>query len=135
MIAPRSRLLFWVAAIVLPFALMAAVAPASEVVSLLMIILFLLVALTDALGGVKGLHGIGIELPPIIRMSKDREAKLELRIHNEQQVQKNLRVALAWPREIKNADEVVEAVLPAQSEWSRLTLACTPLKRGNYRLT
>jgi len=134
MIVPRSRLLFWVAAVILPFALMAAVAPSSAVFSLAFIFLLLLVAAGDALGGLKSLQGIGIELPAIARMSKDREAKLELRIHNESQTGKNLRIALPWPREIRAADEVVETVLPSASEWSRLALACTPLKRGNYLL-
>ena len=34
MIVPRSRMLFWVAAIVLPFAFLAAVVPAAATVSL-----------------------------------------------------------------------------------------------------
>jgi uncharacterized protein (DUF58 family) len=134
MIVPRNRLLFWVAAIVLPFALLAAVAPGSAVISLTLIGLFLLAAAVDAIGGITGLGGIGVELPAIARMSKDRPAKVEVRIRNAQQTKKQLRVALAWPREIAAEEEIVDAVLPAGSEWSRLALACTPRKRGNYRL-
>src|ERR1017187_4408100 len=134
MIIPRSRLLFWVAAIVLPFALIAAVAPASATVALLLIGGFFLVAAIDAIGGGKSLAGIGVELPAIVRMSKGREAKVELRICNERQQKKNLRVALAWPREIKPVEEEIDAALPADSEWSRLALACTPLQRGSYKL-
>ena len=134
MIVPRSRLLFWVAAIVLPFALIAAVAPASAAVALLLIGGFFLVVMLDAVGGGKSLSGIGVELPAIVRMSKGREAKVELRIRNERQQKKNLRVALAWPREIKAAEEEIDAALPADSEWSRLALACTPLQRGSYQL-
>ncbi len=78
MIVPRTRLLFWVAVVVLPFALLAAVAPAT--ISLLLIGVFFIVAIVDAVGGEQSLNGIGIELPAIVRMSKDREAKLELRI-------------------------------------------------------
>jgi hypothetical protein len=88
MIVPRSRLLFWVAAIVLPFALIAAVAPASAAVALLLIGGFFLVAMVDAVGGGKSLAGIGVELPAIVRMSKGREAKVELRIRNERQQKK-----------------------------------------------
>ncbi|HEY5040943.1 MAG TPA: DUF58 domain-containing protein, partial [Verrucomicrobiae bacterium] len=87
-----------------------------------------------AVGARTSLAGIGVELPPVARMSKDREGKLELRIHNERQQSKNLRLALAWPREIKTENEEMETVLPAQSEWSRLTWPCTPLQRGNYKL-
>jgi len=41
--------------------------------------------------------------------------------------------SLRWPREIRTASETLDALLPAQSEWSRLAWPCTPLKRGNYR--
>ena len=133
MIVPRTRLLFWVAMVVLPFALLGAVAPATADVSLLCIGGLLAVALADALGARQSLAGIGVELPAVARMSKDREAKLELRIRNERQRQRTLRVALAWPREIQTASETLAALLPAQSEWSRLAWPCTPLKRGNYR--
>src|SRR5665213_4548651 len=134
MIAPRSRLLFWVAAVILPFALICAVVPATTAVSLLLIGGLVLIAAADAVGARTSLAGIGVELPPVARMSKDREGKLELRIHNERQQSKNLRLALAWPREIKTENEEMETVLPAQSEWSRLTWPCTPLQRGNYKL-
>ena len=133
MIVPRFRLLFWVAVVVLPFALMGAVSPPAAGVSLLCIGGLLALALADALGARNSLAGIGVALPPVARMSKDREAKFELRIRNQRRRQKNLRVALAWPREIQTATEILDTLLPAQSEWSRLAWPCTPLNRGNYR--
>ena len=134
MIVPRSRLLFWVAAVVLPFAFLVAAAPNAAAVSLLFIGGLFLVALADAFGARRNLAGIGVELPAVARMSKDREAKLELRIRNERQRGRTLRVGLPWPREIKVATEEMDTLLPAQSEWSRLTWPCTPLMRGNYRI-
>ena len=95
---------------------------------------FTLLVMIDAFGGMKTLAGIGAALPEVVRMSKGREAKVELRIRNEQQRRKNLRVALAWPTEIRAADPEIEAALPADSEWSRMTLACTPTERGRYTL-
>jgi uncharacterized protein (DUF58 family) len=135
MIVPRTRLLFWVAAVVLPFALLGAVVPAAAGVSLAFIGGFFLLVLADAAGAMRSLAGIGIELPAVARMSKGREAKLELRIRNERQQSRQLRVALAWPRQIQSPDEHMDAILPAQSEWSRLAWSCTPLKRGNFQLT
>ena len=134
MIVPNSRLLFWVAVIVLPFALMAAMAPATVVVSLGFIGGLFLIAAVDAARAKTGLRGIGIELPPVVRMSKDREAKLEVRIRNERQTGKRLRLGLAWPREIKPDGEEMETLLPAKCEWSRLAWSCRPGKRGNYPL-
>jgi uncharacterized protein (DUF58 family) len=133
MIVPRSRMLFWVAAILLPFAFLAAVVPAAATVSLLFISGLLLVVIADAISARKNLTGIGIELPAVARMSKDREAKLELRIRNGQLRQRTLRVGLAWPREFQTPAEELDTVLPEQNEWSRLAWSCTPLKRGNYK--
>jgi len=101
MIVPSSKLLFWVAVVVLPFALLGAVSPASAGASLVIIGGLLLVAIADAIGARKNLAEISVELPSLTRMSKDRAAKMELRIRNGRQQRKHLRVALAWPREIK----------------------------------
>lgn len=134
MIAPRNRLLFWVAAIVLPFALLAAVAPASGTMALLLVGGLCLAAILDAVGARQSLDGIRIELPSVVRMSRDRAARLELRIFNPRQRKKTLRLAFAWPPELKPADDEIDTALPADSEWSRLALSCTPLQRGRFEL-
>jgi uncharacterized protein (DUF58 family) len=134
MIVPRNRLLFWTAVMVLPFALLAAVAPASAPVALLLMGAFAVVAALDAAGGGKALEGIGVELPPVIRMSKGRATRIELRLQNARQRAQPLRVAVAWPREIKAEEEAVEVRLPAGFLTSKMTLACTPLQRGCYKL-
>ena len=135
MIVPRTKLLFWVALVVLPFALLAAVAPAVGWLALLLISGLLLVVIGDALVGSRRLRGLSLELPAVVRMSKDREAKLEWRIRNPRQQKLVLRLALAWPPEIRPTDEVIEIALPAGAEWSRLAQTCRPLRRGRYRLT
>src|SRR5437588_5023709 len=105
MIVPRTRLLLWVTVVVLPFALLGAVEPAAGAISLLAVGgLFALVA-ADAIGGRTSLAGIGVALPEIARMSRDRDAKLDVRIRNERQKSKHLRVALALPREIQSQQE------------------------------
>src|SRR5581483_4056318 len=85
MITPRNRLLFWIAAVVLPFALLGAVEPAAMVISFALIGALALVAIGDALGGRGVLAGIGVELPGVVRMSKDREAKVEIHFRNPSQ--------------------------------------------------
>lgn len=134
MIVPRSRLLMWVALIVLPFGLIGAVIPSAAGISICFVAVLGLVVLADALAGGKSVAGIGVQLPEVVRMSKDREAKIELRIRNERQRERTIRLALPLPREIHSEDEEMLAKLPAQSEWSRLEWTCRPRKRGNYRL-
>ena len=134
MIVPRSKLLFWVAAVVLPFALLGAVVPGAAAVALAFIAALAIIVTTDAILSGRSMAGISVELPKVVRMSKDREAKLEVRISNERQLQRMLRVALPFPKEIPPTTEQMYIMLPAQSEWSRLTWSCKPLKRGNYQL-
>ena len=134
MIVPQNRLLLWFAVIVLPFALLIAVEPAAGVVSLALIGAFVIAVLADAAGTRTSLAGISVALPEIVRMSKDREAKLELRIRNERQDTRTLRVALGLPREIQSPQEDVQVALPSDTEWSRLTWPCLAQKRGSYRI-
>jgi uncharacterized protein (DUF58 family) len=134
MIVPRSRLLFWVAAIVLPFALAGAVAPAAGGWCGLFVGLLAALAVADAVGGRNRLAGVSVALPPIARMSKDHEAKLEVRLRNESRRRRTVRIGLAWPREVPAERDVMDVVLPEGSEWSRLAWACRPRRRGNYPL-
>lgn len=134
MIVPSSKLLFWFALVVLPFALLGVAGPAARTVSFVCIGVFIVAVLADAASACATLAGISVDLPEVVRMSKNREAKVELRIHNARQKQQILRIALVLPREISSPQEDLPAELPAASEWSRLTWQCTPLKRGNYPL-
>src|SRR5438477_432355 len=81
-----------------------------------------------------GLAGLNVALPEAVRMSKDRTAKLELRLRNERKKPRTVRLALALPPEIQSPQEDARVALPDGSEWSRLDWPCLPLKRGNYRL-
>jgi uncharacterized protein (DUF58 family) len=134
MIVPRNRLLLWVSVIVLPFAFLGAVEPGAAALSIIAIGGLGLLVLADAIGSRTSLAGIGIALPDVARMSRDRPAKLDIRIRNEHQKSRNLRLALALPREIQSPQEELAVVLPKDSEWSRLTWPCRPIKRGNYKL-
>ncbi|HWH68018.1 MAG TPA: DUF58 domain-containing protein, partial [Candidatus Sulfotelmatobacter sp.] len=134
MLVPRSRLLVWVAVIVLPFALLAAIEPATTVLSLLIIGALVAVALADAVSARASLAGLSLELPAVTRMSKEREGKLEVRIRNPRQKPRILRLALAWPPAIQSPQEEVVVTLSAESEWSRFDWAGRPCKRGNYQV-
>jgi uncharacterized protein (DUF58 family) len=134
MIVPRSRLLFWFAAVVLPFALLAAIDSDAVLASGGFIIAFVVIVAIDALGARRSLTGIDVELPPVARLSKDREGRFDVRIHNAPQRRRNLRIALGLPPQIPAVIEELEVILPAGSEWSRLTWICRPVERGNFRL-
>jgi len=134
MIVPRSRLLFWVAVVVLPFSILGAFGPATAAVALAAVGGLALVLIADALGARRQLAGLGIEMAAVTRMSKDREAKLELRIRNDRQKGRKVRIGLALPVEIESPKEDVEVELPLQSVWSHFSLSCRPNRRGRYRI-
>ncbi len=134
MIVPRSRLLFWVAMIVLPFATLAGIAPGSVPIALVIIALFLVIALLDAVFASGGLDKIKIEVPKVVRLSKDRPGQIEMQINNEPGRQKHLRLALALPGEFHSSQEDLNALLPEKTPLSKLNWPCTPLQRGNFLL-
>jgi uncharacterized protein (DUF58 family) len=134
MIVPQNRLLLWFALVVVPFALLGAVDAAAMTIAFACVGGFLVIALGDAAAAGTGLDGIGVELAGIVRLSKDREAKLELRIRNERQRRQRLRMALAFPRAIETAQEDMRVELPEGGEWSRLSWPCVPRRRGRFML-
>lgn len=134
MIVPRNKLLGWFALIAPPFALLAAVEPAAAAVSFVFIGGLVVAALADALGARGRLAGISLTLPGIVRLSKDREGTLEVRVRNGSQQPRLLRVALGLPPEIQSPQETVAVELPPDREWSRFSWTCRPLQRGHFRM-
>ncbi|HZM02793.1 MAG TPA: DUF58 domain-containing protein [Candidatus Saccharimonadales bacterium] len=134
MIVPCARLILWVAIVVLPAAALGGVLPALYSTALAFIALFLVVTAIDAALGFGGLKGIEVLLPPVVRLNKDRPADLEIRIKNETQRPRGIRLGLPLPREFAASQEDTQVHLPAQALWSRLSWPCTPLRRGNFRL-
>jgi uncharacterized protein (DUF58 family) len=115
--------------------LIAVIEPAAVALSLGAIGVLALVAIADALAAGRGLAGIRVELPAVVRMSKDREGKLEVRIRNPLRRPCLIRLALGLPPEISALVEELDVALPADAEWSRLSWSCTAARRGNYRLS
>lgn len=134
MIVPRNRLLFWVAAVVLPCSLVGVFEPAASAGAWAVTGLLAVLVVGDAFVGRKRLAGISVELPAVSRMSKEREGRLEVRIRNQPLKATQLRLALEMPPEVVSVSEQLAVALPAGSEWSRLNWACVPQKRGSYRL-
>jgi uncharacterized protein (DUF58 family) len=132
MIVPSNRLLVWVALIVLPFTFLAALVPAAGAISLVMIGAFSVMAVADAIRATSALRGIAVLAAPVVRMSKDREARIELRIRNQALKAGKIRVGLALPPEIQSDQGDLDVVLPKGAELSALDWPCWPRKRGKY---
>jgi len=134
MIVPRSRLLLWVALILVPFSLLGAADPRTAWFAFAVIGAFGLLAAWDAFRGRPLLKGLSVESPKIARMSRDRDGKIEVRIRNPLPDGMAVTIGLAFPRELQTEQGELSVSLPPGSEWSRLQWPCRPLKRGRLRI-
>lgn len=134
MIVPKFRLLFWVGAVVLPFGTLITVVPSAAFVPAVLIAILFVLAITDAAFALGRLKGIRVELPQVVRLSKDREGKIELRIHNETMKIRQVRVGLAFPEGIYSPQWEMTADLPKESQSSSFKWSCKSLKQGRYVL-
>ncbi len=134
MIVPRTRLLTWFAVLALPFATLAVAVPEYSLMAGGLAGLFVLLALLDAVMGLDALDGLSVELPKVVRLSKNRPGGLDLHVVNAPQRQREVRLGLPLPRELASAHDDLTTLLPAKAERSRLTWPFQPLKRGNFLL-
>ncbi len=134
MIVPRTRLLLWIALIVLPFAAVAATVPGTTAIAAVCIGGLFAAVAADAFMSLGQLTGIRVQLPEVVRLQKDRPGVLEVRIHNESMTTRLLRIGFAFPREIVPETDDRTVTLPANAALSRLDWPATPNRRGQYFL-
>src|SRR5687768_536923 len=96
-LVPQTRLLFWVAAVAVPFSLLATVNETGIVVAAIGVGVLLATALIDALRGFRALDGISVELPAVVRLAREREGQIAVRVRNARQSERRLRVGFALP--------------------------------------
>src|SRR5437762_66984 len=119
MIVPRTRLLLWIALIVLPFAAVGATLPAAFTVSTVFIGGLFAAVMVDAFLSFGQLTGIRVQLPDVVRLQKDRPGVLEVRIHNESLASRLLRIGFAFPREIVPETDDRTFMLPPNAAISK----------------
>jgi len=132
MIAPRSRVLWWVGIGVVPLAGFAGMGGEVAAFAAALAGLMVVLAALDAVLGLRVLDGVRVELPPVTRLSKDRPGVISVLLHNASKRARVLRVGLPFPREIVPELEDVTTRLPEGSALARLELRVTPSRRGNF---
>lgn len=129
---PRSRLLFWFAWVVLPFAALGPLVPGTALISLLAIGCFGLVVLADAVIAERGLLGVRVSLPETVRLQKDRPGVIVLTVHRENAFRQFLRLGVALPARIEPAIAERTVLFNEGIPEARVDWACTPSARGQY---
>jgi uncharacterized protein (DUF58 family) len=134
MIVPHSRLLVWIALLVVPCATLAGLTPSMLWPLIFLLALFGSLVAFDALRAHHALAGITVQLPEVVRLSKDRPSRIDLCIRNERRQACRLRLGLNLPSSIDSPHDEMLAQLPAGTEFSRLLWECTPRQRGECLL-
>jgi uncharacterized protein (DUF58 family) len=150
MIAPTNRLIWFIAAVVLPAAAIGGLVPRAFGVCIVVAAAALTAAIVDVLFAPGRLRGVAVRLPELVRTTLDREAAIALRIEwnaageiacptNAKVGQAfslpsclRLRLGLAMPVEFEAKDELLN--VDVQSQLAQVDWFCTPRKRGSYRI-
>jgi uncharacterized protein (DUF58 family) len=134
MIVPTQRLLIFYG-LTIPFlTVLPVLRGAAAIPAFAAGLILILVALLDAAFGSFCLQNIRVDLPTIVRMTRDREGSIELSITNSDMQAKTLRLGLPLPREILSPQEDLFAFLPKDAEQLRVSWPCTPLRRGRFQI-
>jgi len=135
MIVPRTRLLAWVAVVVIPFGMAIAVTPHAWPVALAVFAGLMIVAIADASISLRILDPITLRLPPVLRVSKDRPAALPFQLANENGIAPpTLRIGLPWPQTFATDKDELTVTLPKSDQLSEVEWPYTAHRRGRYPL-
>jgi uncharacterized protein (DUF58 family) len=130
---PSARLIWLMAAIGFPAAILAALLPSVRSIAIAAISLIPSLAIVDALLRGRPLAGIGIVLPELARFYKDREGRIRVRMVNKSRRPLRVRVGLPAPEGIETPAEEQMVELPADAEAAEFSWTFLPRRRGRYR--
>jgi uncharacterized protein (DUF58 family) len=134
MIVPKSRLLFWVGLIFLPFSVLLTAAPSTAMLSAGLMAAFVILAAIDGFLAFGGLDGVSVDLPEVMRLSKGREGELALRIHNDRIKNGRLRLGLAFPPGVYSPNRDMTAELSEKWQYSSVKWPLKALDSGRHIL-
>ena len=129
---PSSRLLLWFALIVVPFATVGPLVPGALPVAAAAVGAFALIVVFDAVQAGRGLRGVRLVLPALVRLQKDRAGRVEVVIRRERSPRQLFRIGLVvgesiLPEEEEHTVSVAAGLTDAKLEWR-----CTPRARGKF---
>ena len=101
MIAPRTNLVAWAAAIIVPLSIFAGVVGSLRSICVLGIVVFALTSLVDLLLGLGKLRQLDLQIPAVNRVTAGREFGLDLKLNGTGLPGGVLRIALDLPPSVK----------------------------------
>ena len=99
-IVPRTKLIVLAAVIFLPVSILVAVMPIATGIGVGLVAVLVIVAAVDAAASRDRLAGIRVSLPEVVRVSAGRDGQMTLSVDNNDIRLKQLRLGLAFPRQV-----------------------------------
>jgi uncharacterized protein (DUF58 family) len=134
MIAPRSTIIFLTAIVVIPAATVLFAIPSLAPVSALILVVFILAAVVDALFLRPNFSLIRVVLPDVVRLAKGRDGKIDIKFVNESPELVRFRAGFAIPAEIGAAVSEWNVELPSHGRAQLISIQCEPKQRGRFLL-
>ena len=134
-IVPKSRLLLLTGCVLFPLAVLAAAVPATTAFSAALVAAVFVVVLADAVSTFRMLDGIRVDPSQVVRVSKGREADMELRVSNGGPYLARLRIGMALPAGLYSPQRERTVSLPAEEPVASLSWPLKALKRGRHVLS
>jgi len=89
-------------------------------------------ALIDLALRARALQGIRVETPELVRMFKDRDAEMVVRVFNRDRTARRVRIGIAAPSGLETPEEERSVQLPESAEAAAFSSTWTPRRRGRY---
>jgi uncharacterized protein (DUF58 family) len=130
-----SPLMLWTVALVgIPALLVRALTPAFAPLAVGVVVLLVVWAVFDAFVSRRSLQHIKAALPDVVRLTKCRAGEVDMLFDNPSTRARDVRIALALPRELSSPYESMRTRLAAGPAQTKVSWECTPSKRGNFAL-
>lgn len=133
-IVPAPLLIWLVAFVGFPAAIIAGVSPPARLAAIVAIVLLALAVAIDAALRTHALSGIRIQTPELVRCFKDRDAEARIQVHNPSQRLRHLRIGIPAPPGLESNLEDQRIEIPASTETAAFSWTFTPRRRGSYRI-
>ena len=130
-ILPAQRLL-WLLALVTVLAIAAGPWPALAPLWVLALLALVLVALADLGLSLRRAAPPAIAVPPVVRMAKDRPARIPVTFVHGLAEARRLRFGLGLPAGFEEMQESTHVDLPAGAPRASIDWPCRPLRRGRF---
>jgi uncharacterized protein (DUF58 family) len=135
MIAPRTNLVAWAAAIILPLSILAGVVGSLRSICVLGIVVFALTSLVDLLLGLGKHRQLDLQVPAVNRVTAGREFRLDLKLNGTGLRGGVIRIALDLPPSVKADQSNISLRIKADIANLLIPVKAVAGERGTYRIS